>query len=154
MHAVLAPVQHEYKEVVRVAVNNNFNCTEEEYSQLAGFVQANPTKFFFVNSNIKTPRLLTLNNHPYKAVVTLNPDLVVRENEVQKFYALNKERVAFVRVKYIPDSQPIVELIQELSEARYQTVITLQRFNSKRTLTQYASLKDYQFEHTRGRLHG
>jgi len=154
VRAILAPELTAYKEIVRVAVNNNFNCTPTEYQQLAGYVAMNPTKFFFVNSNIKTPRLLTLNNHPHKAVVTLNPDLVVRESEVQKFYALNKERVAFVRVKYIPDSQPIVELIQELSKARYQTVITLQRFNSKRTLTQYASLKDYQFEHTRGRLTG
>lgn len=154
MRAILTPELITYKEVVRVAVNNNFNCTPAEYRQLTGFVQANPSKYFFVNSNIKTPRLLTLNNHPYKVVVTLNPDLIVRESEVLKLYDLDKERVAFVRVKYIPGSQPIVDLIQELSEARYQTVITLQRFNSKRTLLQYASLKDYQFEHTRGRLHG
>jgi hypothetical protein len=151
---MLSPARHEYKSVVRVAVNNNFNCTEAEYRQLAGYVQANPTRFFFVNSNIKTPALRSLNDHPYKAVITVNPDLIARENEIVKLYSLDQKRVAFVRVKYIPDSQPIVDLIQELSEAQYPVVITIQRFNSKAMLTKYARLENYHFDNTRGRLCG
>jgi hypothetical protein len=154
VRAILAPELTAYKEVVRVAINNNFNCTPEEYRQLDGFVMANPTSFFFVNCNVKTPALLTLNDHPYKAVITLNPDIVVRENEVSKFYSLKRERVAFVRVKYIPDSQPVVELIQELSEARYPVVITKQRFNSKVSLSRYANLRDYQFQGNKAHLIG
>ena len=153
MIAMISP-ESAYKGVVRVAVNNNFNCTPKEYRQLDEYVQAHPSKFFFVNCNVKTPLLRTLNDHPYKAVITINPDLIVRETEIMKFYSLDRERVAFVRVKYIPDSQPIVELIQELSEAQYAVVVTLQRFNSKAMLTKYARLENYHFDNTRGRLHG
>jgi hypothetical protein len=117
-------------------------------------VQAYPSKFFFVNSNIKTPALRSLNDHSHKAVITVNPDLIVRENEIMKLYSLDRERVAFVRVKYIPDSRPIVDLIQELSEAQYPVVITVQRFNSKAMLLKYARLEDYEFSCSRYRLHG
>lgn len=151
---MLSPISREYKKVVRVAVSNNFNCTPEEFRQLDAFVLANPTKFFFVNCNVKTPNLRALNDHPYKAVITVNPDLIVRENEIMKLYSLDQDRVAFVRVKYIPDSQPILDLIAELSDAQYQVVLTLQRFNSKAMLTKYARLQDYKFTNTRGRLTG
>jgi len=152
--AILTPELISHKSVVRVAVNNNFNCTPAEWAQLDGYKAAHPDKYFFVNCNVKTPLLRTVNDHPYKAVVTLNPDLIVRESELIKFYSLDQERIGFVRVKYIPDSQPIVDLIQELSEAQYKVVITVQRFNSKAMLTKYARLEDYHFDNTRGRLCG
>ena len=152
MRAILTPGLISHKSVVRVAVNNNFNCTPAEWAQLDGYKAAHPDKYFFVNCNIKTPLLRTINDHPYKAVITLNPDLIVRENEIIKFYSLDRERIGFVRVKYIPDSQPIVDLIQELSEAQYKVVITVQRFNSKAVLTKYARLEDYSFTCSRGRL--
>jgi hypothetical protein len=154
MKAVLSPMMNAYKEVVRVATSNNFNCTPDEFKQLDGFVAANPTRYFFVNCNIKTPKLLALNKHSYKAVITANPDLTVRENEILRLYDLDREVVAFVRVKYIPDSQPIIDLIQELSEAQYKVVITNQRFNGKKNLEKYSSKEHYKFDCNRYRLHG
>jgi hypothetical protein len=154
MKAVLAPIPHSYNEVVRVAVSNNFNCTEAEYTQLAGLVQKYPARYFFVNSNVKTPRLLTLNDHAHKVVVTANPDLTVRESDVQRIYQLNPALIGFVRVKYIPESQPIVDLIQELSEEKIKVVVTVQRFNGKKGLDQHASREDYKFTCNRYRLHG
>ena len=153
MKAIISVAPREYQEVVRVSVSNNFNCTKAEYHQLAEYVAANPHRYFFVNSNIKTPRLLTLNDHPYKVVTTINPDLIVREKDVLKFYELNHDHVAFVRVKYIPDTQPIVDLVRELSE-EYQVVLTLQRFNGTKSLEKYSTLEHYKFSHNRYRLHG
>ena len=55
-------------QVVRVAISNNFNCTDKEWKQLDTFTKANPDKSFFVNSNIHTPKLHTVNDHDYKVV--------------------------------------------------------------------------------------
>lgn len=152
MKTLIVPAQQSYNNVVRVAVNNNFNCTEAEYKQLAEYVIENPDRFFFVNCNIKTPGLLTLNKHPYQAVITVNPDLVVRESEIARLYELDRRNVAFTRVKYIPESTPIVDLIKELSEDGYPVVITAQRFNGKRNLLRYSSTDHYEFSCNRYRL--
>lgn len=152
MKTVIQSAQPSYSNVVRVAVSDNFNCTKAEYHQLAQYVKENPGKFFFVNSNVKTPLLLTLNDHPYKAVVTVNPDLTVRERDTLKFLGLKKDVVAFARVKYLPDNQEIMGLIKRLSAEGYSTVITSQRFNGKDTLLKYTSLDHYHFECSRYRL--
>jgi len=154
MKALIQPAPCEYREVVRVAVANNFNCTEAEYRQLGEYVADNPSRYFFVYSNIKTPKLLTLNQHSHKAVITLNPDLTVQEHLVKRLYEIEPGLVAYVRVKYLPDQTPIIELIDELSEQGYPTVITLQRFNGKRTLYKYTTKEHYRFSCSRYRLHG
>jgi hypothetical protein len=133
-------------------VNNNFNCTETEYQQLADYVLKHPNRLFFVNCNIRTPNLITLNNHPYKAVITINPDVTVHEALIERLYEINQERVAFVRVKYVPDRPVIIDLIRELSDEGYNVVVTLQRFNGKKTLDKYAERKHYEFSYNRYRL--
>jgi hypothetical protein len=45
----------EYKEVCRVALSNNFNCSDKEWEQLDQIAAKRSDKKFFVNSNIKTP---------------------------------------------------------------------------------------------------
>jgi len=124
------------KDIIRVAVNNNFNCTDEEWNQLLGFTAVYPDSLFFVNSNVKTPKLTTINDHPYKAVITLNPDLIPVQAQWGRLYDILSERVAFVRIKYIPDVPEIVDLINEVSKT-HTVVITLQRFNRKRVIEQY-----------------
>jgi len=152
MKTLLTPMTCSYKEVVRVAVNNNFNCTEEEYTQLADFVIRNPHRLFFVNCNIRTPNLITLNNHNYPAVITINPDITVHENLVERLYEINPKLVAFVRVKYVPNRPVIVDLIKELSGEGYNVVVTLQRFNGKRGLFKYSEREHYTFSCNRFRL--
>lgn len=144
-------------EIVRVAVNNNFNCTKKEYAQLDELAQEYPRKLFFTNSNVKTPLLLDINRHPYKAVITLNPDITVDETLIENFYELDPFKIPFVRIKYVPLRQDIKDLIQEISSEGYTTVITLQRFNGKKGLFQYVpeDKKDlYKYDHSRFRLHG
>jgi hypothetical protein len=153
MKTLITPTLAEYQRIVRVAVSNNFNCTDAEYRQLAQYVRQYPQYFFFVNCNVNTPRLLTLNDHPYRAVITVNPNLIVREREIERLYALRHDVVPFVRVKYIPESSPITDLIRELSEEGYEVVVTNQRFNGKVGLDKYASRGHYEFSCNRYRLH-
>lgn len=141
------------KKVVRVAVNNNFNCTPKEFGQLDKLQEKYPKYFFFVNSNIRTPRLMDLNDHPYRAVITINPDIYIRNKDVERLSGLHRDRVAFVRVKYMPGFQESVELIQRLSEDGYEVVVTPQRFNGKKGLYKYAPNRDaYKWSHNRYRL--
>jgi hypothetical protein len=155
MKAVISPMTCTYKEVVRVATSNNFNCTDAEFKQLDGFAAANPSRYFFVNCNIKTPKLLALNKHSYKVVITINPELTVHESLIERLYEeVDPQLVAFVRVKYLPNTQPIVDLIHELNDAGYQVVITMQRFNGKASLLKYTALEHYEFSCSRYRLHG
>jgi hypothetical protein len=154
MKTIMHPALIDYREVVRVAVSTNFNCTPAEFRQLDGFTAAYPDRFFFVNCNVNTPDLLALNDHQYKSVITANPNLTVSEKELTRLYKVSKERVAFVRVKYLPDNAPIVNLIRELSEEGYDVVITNQRFNGKQSLLKYTSLEHYQFSCSRYRLQG
>lgn len=145
------------KQVVRVATTNNFNCTSNEWNQLAHFVEVNPDKVFFVNCNIKTPKLNTVNAHNHKVVVTANPNLVITQSEIPTIISRLegiKDRVAFVRVKYLPDNQVILNLLGEILTRGFKVVMTLQRFNGKKTLTKYTSLEYYTFSCSRYRLSG
>lgn len=125
-----------YQKVVRVAVNNNFNCTEAEYTQLDKYTIDHPDAYFFVNSNIKTPNLLSLNDHPYKAVITLNPDIAIMDNLVNRLYDIASDKIAFVRIKYVPGWDSITDLIKKVSKT-HKVVITMQRFNGKMSISQY-----------------
>ena len=125
------------KEIVRVGINANFNCTKQEFIQVDGFDRAFPDKRFFVNSNIVTPNLLKLNSYKIKSVITVNPNLVVKRKLVKKLYKLKKSNIAFVRVKYIPNDSAIKDLIEELSDNGYKVVITVMRFRSNKTVAEY-----------------
>jgi hypothetical protein len=141
--------------VVRVAVNNNFNCTTAEFNQLDDLSRVHPESLFFINTNIKTAKLLEINNHPYKAVITLNPDIKIDRRQVRRLYSIASDLVAFTRIKYIPGNPKIVDLIQEVSKT-HPVVITLQRFNSIKTASEFLPdfRKHYKFSSNRFRLSG
>lgn len=122
--------------VVRVAVNNNFNCTDAEFQQLDAFAAAYTDTLFFVNSNINTKLLHRINEHPYKAVITLNPDILINDKQIKRIFGINKDLISFVRIKYIPENPEIIGLIQNVREI-YPVVITLQRFNGIKSISQY-----------------
>jgi len=134
-------------DVVRVGVTNNFNCSCQEFKQVDGFAAKYPDKFFFINSNIRTPKLSQIANHPYKAVVTVNPELTVDPKMVQKLYGLPKDLIAFVRVKYLPEHPEINVLIKELSRKGYKVVVTLQRFRRKDTLVKFTTFEHYELSY-------
>ena len=140
------------KSIVRVATNNNFNCTVKEFRQLDKFAAENPEKQFFVNSNARTPRLKALLDHPYRAVITLNPDLAVNMKVVDRALAVAPS-VAFYRVKWLADNYPIASLT-ELAASAGPVIITSQRFNSRRCMELHTESKHYKFECSRFRLHG
>jgi hypothetical protein len=141
--------------IVRVAVNNNFNCTVAEYKQLDDLKMIHPESIFFVNSNIKTPKLLAINMHPYRAVITLNPDITIDSRLVQRLYDIDSSKVSFARIKYIPNHPEIVDLIYKVSET-CPVVITLQRFNSKKSIADYIPdyPEHYKWSFNRFRLFG
>ena len=143
-------------EVVRVATSNNFNCTCSEWDHLDVFALNHPGKTFFVNCNIKTPSLSTVAKHPYKVVVTANPELklpytldIILE-KLQKI----KDHISFVRVKYIPTNSDIDLLMNALLREGYPVVVTNMRFNGKKSLAKYSNPEYYKWEHNRFRLHG
>jgi hypothetical protein len=144
-------------EIVRIGVTNNFNCTEREWAQVDRFAKANPNKVFFVNSNIRTPRLATIARHPYRCVITVNPDLNITHvgiASVLKKLTVIKKKIAFVRVKYLPNNENINLLIGMLIGYHYPIVLTLQRFNGKESLLKYTKLEYYKFSFSRYRLAG
>lgn len=138
--------------VVRVATNNNFNCTEREFRQLDRFAAQNPDKIFFVNSNARTPKLRAILDHPYKTVITLNPDLNVVPYVADRGLAVHSS-VSFYRVKWIPERPEIKTLIDKALNLA-PVVITMQRFNSRACMERYADPKDYRLVCVRFRLHG
>ena len=140
--------------VVRVGISNNFNCTAAEFRQLSGFTVVRENSHFFVNSNIKTENLLDINNHDYKAVITVNPDITVNRSLVKKLYKVDKEKISFVRVKYIPNDKAIKELITELSEKGYNVVITVMRFKSNKTVKLHSEKDLYNYQWSWFRLEG
>lgn len=142
------------KKVVRVATNNNFNCTTKEFNQLKDMELAHPDSVFFVNSNVNTPDLLKINKNPYKVVVTINPTLVVRPESYDRLKQLDPSKVAFVRVKYLPGHPEINALVTRLVKDDYAVVITIQRWNGIESLSNYTDRKYYTFEHNRFRLSG
>jgi len=143
--------------LVRVASSNNFNCTPKEWAQLKKFAQNHPDKEFFINSNILTPRLLDARKHPYKLVITANPGLTMptglHSHLMNRLLSL-KDKISFIRVKYLPETPAITGLIRVLLGLGFPIVLTLQRFNSKRTLDQYTSREHYKFSCSRFRLAG
>jgi len=151
---VLEQAHPDCREVVRVATNNNFNCTEREFKQLDEFVKKNPHRYFFINSNIKTRSLLNINDHPYDAVITVNPDIRVVRSQVDRLYQVDPAKVAFTRVKYIPGPREILELIDELHDRDYTVVVTIQRFRNKESAAKYVpDFKDhYKFGYNNHRL--
>lgn len=136
-------------EVVRVAIYTNFNCTPAEYQQLEEFVRKYPNRIFFTNSNSKTPKLLAINDYPYKAVITINPDITISQDQVNRTYQVNPSKVAFIRVKYLPENLSHVQLINDLHGRGYNVVITPMRFICKDTLTRYTKLEYYKWECSR-----
>lgn len=140
------------RRTVRVAVNNNFNCTEKEFNQLNAYQKRYPQDHFFVNCNIFTPKLTNLNNHSYKAVITFNPDIHIKDKAYSILQDVSKDKVAFVRVKYIPKNDKITQTILGLAEDGYKVMITCQRYNGFKTLDKYSDRKDYYFSHNRMRL--
>jgi len=141
--------------VIRVAVNNNFNCTTIEFKQLDDLQKIHPESMFFVNSNIKTPKLLAINKHPYKAVITINPDITIDSSLVQRLYDIDSSKVSFTRIKFIPGHPEIIDLINKVSET-HNVVITNQRFNGKKSIAEYVPdyREHYMWNHNRFRLFG
>jgi hypothetical protein len=143
--------------VVRIATNNNFNCTKAEWNQLDSFARKNLTDTFFINSNINTPALTTVNKHPYKVVVTANPDITGTDEDIKRIMLkllTIKDHIAFVRVKFVPGDTHFIKLIALLLAMDFPVVITLQRFNSLKSITRYTDKKFYRYSCGRFRLTG
>ena len=110
------------KQIVRVAVSNNFGFSAAEFEQLKSFAKAD--RRFFVNSNAFTPitadlpSFITLN--PYLEPVRLRGDL---------------SSVKALRVKvWLKDGKLSIEAVKALRYARLfriPVLLTLQRFSSK-----------------------
>lgn len=138
--------------VIRVAVSNNFNCTAAEFAQLDQIQTSLQGSLFFVNSNVMTPKLPELNKHDYQAVITVNPSLKVTQTALNRLHKVDMSKVAFVRVKYLPAKQRVVNLIYELADEDYEVVVTPQRFNGFKGVDKYSSREYYKHSHSRMRL--
>ena len=135
--------------VVRVGTLNNFNCTDEEFNQLYDFTDKYPDNYFFVNCNINTPQLVNINNHPFKVVITLNPN--INEHLLYKLRDINLNRVAFFRLKYVPNNENVLSLLRTVSQFGIPIVITNQRFNGKVSVAPYG-IENYKYSCSRYRL--
>jgi len=142
------------RQVVRVAVTNNFSCTKAEWAQLDQFRTRYPYRLFFVNSNIKTPRLVSINDHDYQAVITTNPDLTVDPRLIERVSQIDPRKIAFLRVKWLPEDANIQGLVTRLLASGHRVVITMQRFNGRASLLKYSTLNHYHWDHNRYRLSG
>ena len=133
-------------QVIRIGVANNFNGTDLEFEQVEHFSFTMPEKSFFVNSNINSKELKNIGNYSFKSVITVNPDLVVKSipSIIKRIEAI-KSTIAFVRVKYLPNNESILNLIYTLNKQGYPIVITNQRFSSKISCSKYSSLEYYKF---------
>ena len=143
--------------VIRVGVNNNFNCTKSEWDQLNDLAIKNPLDTFFINSNINTPALSTVKKHPYKIVVTANPNITGTDDDIKRIMMkllTIKDNIAFVRVKFVPGDAFFNILMALLLAMDIPVVITLQRFNSLKSLTKYTNPKFYKYSCGRFRLTG
>lgn len=143
-----------YREAVRVATTNNFNCTPAEWKQLDEFAKTYPNSLFFVNSNARTPLLHTIADHPYPAVVTVNPDLEPDPRLERRALALPADRIAFLRAKWLPDRKDILSLILRLQSAGRTVVVVPQRFRAKAVLLKFSNPDRYHLDCSRFRLHG
>ena len=114
--------------LVRVGTMNNFNFTTSEYHQLNRFVGR-----FFVNGNIKGITRITaknINKSAIPIVITINPDIVVNPDYLEKLKMIDKAVIAFIRLKYAP-GYGHADLYNRLISAGYNVVVTLMRFKSK-----------------------
>jgi len=116
------------QKLVRVGTMNNFGFTQAEYSQLNRFVGR-----FFVNGNIKGVTKITAKNINQSAipiVITINPDLVINPEYINKLKLIDKKVIAFIRLKFAP-GYGHADLYNRLISAGYNVVVTLMRFKSK-----------------------
>ncbi len=121
---------------IRIGVMNNFNATKKEFNQIPGLTRG---KLTFINSNIKTITKITaknINSNPYKIVVTINPDIEYRPEYLKKLKLINKSKVGFVRLKYVPGYNH-ENLYRTLSNLGYYIVVTVMRFRKKETMNKY-----------------
>lgn len=134
------------KRVIRVGVANNFNCTENEFNQLNYFQNKHTQDTFFINCNVNTKLLSNINNNAFNSVITINPNISFTKKQLERLYSIEREKVSFVRVKYIPNNEKINNLIVELKERGYKVVITLMRFATLTSLQKYSSKEYYIFK--------
>ena len=141
---------------VRVATNNNFNCTKKEYAQLKGITSEYPQDYFFTNTNIFSPKITNMNDQPYKAVITLNPDLDFGDKAFSILKTLDKNRIGFLRVKYTPNMSGFGSVLGWLAAEGYKVVVTLQRFNGIESISKYVPnfREHYKHSYNRYRLFG
>jgi hypothetical protein len=124
--------------IVRVAVGNNFMCTQREFSQIEKTFEKMRSPYhskFFLNSNVRTfirnPRAIDmLNRHNYPIVITINPDITVNFDYLKVIEKIRKDLIAFIRVKYIPGDDSIIELYNIVQLMGLHAVFTIQRFKS------------------------
>jgi len=142
-----------YTDIVRVGVANNFNGSIAEFNQLKYFSGKFPNKYFFVNSNINSKGLKNIANHNFKAVITVNPNLIVKNiGSIMAKLEPIKNNIAFVRVKYMPDNKDILTLISVLVHNNIPIVITNQRFKSRKSMEKYSNEKYYKHKNGYFRL--
>lgn len=143
----------EVKEIVRVAVSNNFNCTNEEFEQIELFAKMYKDKTFFVNSNINTPNLKAIADNNFNCVITINPMLLYTsiDSIIEKLNTI-KSKISFVRIKYLPENESILKLIHAVNNENIPIVITNQRFNNKKSLELFTNKKYYTWKNSRFRL--
>lgn len=139
--------------IVRVATLNNFNDTAKEFNQLNGMADNSEDKYF-INSNIKSINKVTaerINRNRYPIVITFNPDLTVHWNYLKRLEHINSSKIAFIRVKYIPEDIEIQKAIKLLSK-KYKIVLTIMRFKSMASLLKYTDPKFYEWKSSYHRL--
>ena len=139
--------------IVRVATMANFNDTAKEFAQLNSIANNSEHKFF-INSNIKSINKKTahrINNNSYPIVITFNPDLTVNWKYLDRLAYINPDKIAFIRVKYLPNNADIAKAIKLLSK-QFKIVLTVMRFKSPITLDKYTEKKYYQWEKSYYRL--
>jgi hypothetical protein len=90
-------------------------------------------------------------------VVTANPNITGTDEDIKKIMLkilTIKDHVAFVRVKFVPGVPTFIKLLALLLAMDIPVVITLQRFNSLKSIAQYTDRKYYRYSCGRFRLHG
>ena len=72
---------------------------------------------------------------------------------LSRILELDPAKIAFLRVKWLPNNPDIQNLAEELCQY-YNVVLTLQRFNSIKTLEMFSDISHYLWECSKFRLHG
>ena len=142
--------------VIRVGTLTNFNCSQAEFDQLK---YGHHNKDCFINTNIRsindeTAKRINENNYP--VVVTINPDIDIIPIDVylDRLAKIDKSKVAFVRLKYIPTMEHYL-LYDHIFNMGYRVVITPMRFRRKETFKKYIPIElqhKYEYKNTFYRL--